>query len=208
MTNQSVIGRGPEHDRADDLMAEGFEGRVGRGVTTGSFAVTGRLPDGIQAVAAAAEMSRQLDGPLTALQLYIGEISRHVQQFARAGATPAYLQQVAQNALEQTERLCAVAKQFAGAHEVSGTAGTAEAGHAGSYVGVVPASTAGRKPLTTREREVLRLISEGCTNKQGARWMHISPRTFESHRAEAMRKLGARNTADLVRAALARPSLV
>jgi DNA-binding CsgD family transcriptional regulator len=32
--------------------------------------------------------------------------------------------------------------------------------------------------------------------------MNISPRTFESHRAEAMRKLGARNTADLVRKAL------
>ena len=35
--------------------------------------------------------------------------------------------------------------------------------------------------------------------------MNISPRTFESHRAEAMRKLGARNTADLVRKALLHP---
>jgi DNA-binding NarL/FixJ family response regulator len=58
------------------------------------------------------------------------------------------------------------------------------------------------KRLTKREREVLRLISEGFSNKQGALRMQISPRTFESHRAEAMRKLGARNTADLVRAAL------
>jgi DNA-binding CsgD family transcriptional regulator len=38
--------------------------------------------------------------------------------------------------------------------------------------------------------------------------MHISPRTFESHRAEAMRKLGARNTADLVRTALLHPGAV
>jgi DNA-binding CsgD family transcriptional regulator len=60
----------------------------------------------------------------------------------------------------------------------------------------------GQKRLTKREREVLRLISEGYSNKQGALRMQISPRTFESHRAEAMRKLGARNTADLVRAAL------
>ena len=57
-------------------------------------------------------------------------------------------------------------------------------------------------PLTRREREVLSLISEGYSNKQGALRMGISPRTFESHRAEAMRKLGARNTADLVRKAL------
>jgi DNA-binding CsgD family transcriptional regulator len=61
---------------------------------------------------------------------------------------------------------------------------------------------AGRKPLTKREREVLDLISEGHSNKQGASQMGISPRTFESHRAGAMRKLGARNTADLVRKAL------
>jgi FixJ family two-component response regulator len=32
--------------------------------------------------------------------------------------------------------------------------------------------------------------------------MNVSPKTFESHRAEAMRKLGERNTAELVRAAL------
>jgi len=64
------------------------------------------------------------------------------------------------------------------------------------------ASDPGQKPLTKREREVLELISEGYSNKQGALRMSISPRTFESHRAEAMRKLGARNTADLVRKAL------
>ncbi|MBC9883910.1 helix-turn-helix transcriptional regulator, partial [Bradyrhizobium sp. INPA01-394B] len=67
--------------------------------------------------------------------------------------------------------------------------------------GAEPSSLAGKR-LTKREREVLRLISEGFSNKQGALRMQISPRTFESHRAEAMRKLGARNTADLVRAAL------
>ena len=69
----------------------------------------------------------------------------------------------------------------------------------------MPSSDADRKPLTKREREVLNLISEGYSNKQGALRMKISPRTFESHRAEAMRKLGARNTADLVRAALLHP---
>ena len=66
---------------------------------------------------------------------------------------------------------------------------------------------AGQKPLTKREREVLSLISEGYSNKQGALRMNISPRTFESHRAEAMRKLGARNTADLVRLALLHPAV-
>jgi DNA-binding CsgD family transcriptional regulator len=65
-----------------------------------------------------------------------------------------------------------------------------------------------QKPLTKREREVLNLISEGYSNKQGALRMRISPRTFESHRAQAMRKLGARNTADLVRAVLMHPGAI
>ena len=40
---------------------------------------------------------------------------------------------------------------------------------------------------TKREREVLlSLISEGCSNQQGALGMSISPRTSESDRAEAM----------------------
>lgn len=63
------------------------------------------------------------------------------------------------------------------------------------------ASNPEQKPLTRREREVLALISEGYSNKEGALRMNISPRTFESHRAEAMRKLGAKNAADLVRKA-------
>jgi DNA-binding NarL/FixJ family response regulator len=85
---------------------------------------------------------------------------------------------------------------------------------AGSYrdetgaAGVMFTSEAGQKPLTKREYEVLNLISQGFSNKQGALQMQISPRTFESHRAEAMRKLGVRNTAELVRAALKNPGLV
>ncbi len=69
-------------------------------------------------------------------------------------------------------------------------------------------SEAGQKPLTRRECEALALISQGNSNKQGALRMRISPRTFESHRAEAMRKLGARNTAELVHAALKHPGTV
>ena len=99
-------------------------------------------------------------------------------------------------------------KQIADAHEgdvaPSGRKPETRSGHAKDChaSGVMFSSGSGQKPLTRREREVLDLISEGCSNKEGALRMQISPRTFESHRAEAMRKLGARNTADLVRTAL------
>jgi DNA-binding CsgD family transcriptional regulator len=162
-----------------------------------------------------AAIARQLNGPLTALLLYMNEIRQHSHQFSQAPGTRVYLQQVVENALQQTERVCALVKQMSDNHlslvadadrrprheSPSGRSGEAARTH-----GATPAVESGRKPLTRREREVLSLISEGCSNKQGALRMNISPRTFESHRAEAMRKLGARNTADLVRKALQQPA--
>jgi DNA-binding CsgD family transcriptional regulator len=121
-----------------------------------------------------------------------------------------------ENALQQTERVCAMIKQISDTHEEPAAESGRRAGRdkrvgrgneGGRTPGVMFASSAGQKPLTRREREVLSLISEGHSNKQGALRMNISPRTFESHRAEAMRKLGARNTADLVRLALLHPAV-
>ena len=57
----------------------------------------------------------------------------------------------------------------------------------------------GREPLTRREREVLEQFTSGASNKEAGRHLGISPRTIEDHRANIMKKLGARNAADLVR---------
>jgi FixJ family two-component response regulator len=57
----------------------------------------------------------------------------------------------------------------------------------------------GREPLTLREREVLDLFSSGNTNKEAGRQLGISPRTIEYHRANIMKKLGAKNATDLIR---------
>jgi DNA-binding CsgD family transcriptional regulator len=160
---------------------------------------------------AGAAIARQLNGPMTALLLYMGEIKQHSHQLSQAAGNKVYLQQVVENALQQTEHVCAMLKQMAGGHEASVAAPVrktasetrpGQARDAGRASGVMFSSGSSQKPLTRREREVLALISEGHSNKQGALRMHISPRTFESHRAEAMRKLGARNTAELVRSAL------
>ncbi len=165
---------------------------------------------------AGAAIARQLNGPLTALLLYMGEIKQYSRQLSQAAGNRVYLQQVVENALQQTERVCALIKQMADIPEEP----AAEPGRQAAWEqragrnkdgtrtsGVMLASAGGQKPLTKREREVLSLISEGCSNKQGAQRMNISPRTFESHRAETMRKLGARNTADLVRLALLHPAV-
>jgi DNA-binding NarL/FixJ family response regulator len=165
---------------------------------------------------AGAAIARQLNGPLTALLLYMGEIKQHSHQFSQGAGDRAYLHQVVENALQQTERVCAMMKQIAGTHDGTVASTGRKAGweaRPGSAkdaraAAVMFSTDPGQKPLTKREREVLSLISEGYSNKQGALRMQISPRTFESHRAEAMRKLGARNTADLVRTALLHPGTV
>lgn len=161
---------------------------------------------------AGAAIAQQLNGPLTALLLYMGEIKQHSHLFALSAADKAYLQTIVQNAVQQTERVCALVKQIAGDHEAKADASPGDVERRAARIADVgfaqrarPFKETSHKALTRREREVLQLISEGYSNKEGALRMQISPRTFESHRAEAMRKLGARNTADLVRAALLHP---
>jgi DNA-binding CsgD family transcriptional regulator len=158
---------------------------------------------------AAAAIARELNGPLTALMLYMNELKQQSHHFAQTPGNRVYLQQVVDNALQQTERVYAMVKQLSDGHVAAVDPADRALGAEGLAVrtrdrapDVMLASNPEQKPLTRREREVLSLISEGCSNKQGALRMRISPRTFESHRAEAMRKLGAKNTADLVRKAL------
>jgi two-component system, NarL family, response regulator NreC len=59
-------------------------------------------------------------------------------------------------------------------------------------------------PLTSREREVLQLISEGQTTKEIAWRLGLSAKTVESHRIRLMRKLDIHETATLVRYAIRR----
>ena len=58
--------------------------------------------------------------------------------------------------------------------------------------------------LTTREREVLHLAAQGCTNADMATRLYISRRTVEVHRANVMRKLGLRTQAQLISYAIRR----
>jgi DNA-binding NarL/FixJ family response regulator len=60
----------------------------------------------------------------------------------------------------------------------------------------------GKPILTTREREVLKLIAEGKLNKEIADLLFISVHTVERHRANSMAKLNLKNTAELVKYAI------
>jgi DNA-binding NarL/FixJ family response regulator len=60
----------------------------------------------------------------------------------------------------------------------------------------------GPPPLTPRQKQILRLVAEGLTNRDIAQHFGISVRTVEVHRFNLMRRLRVRNVAQLIRQAL------
>ncbi|MCF2908524.1 response regulator transcription factor [Pseudoalteromonas sp. DL2-H2.2] len=56
--------------------------------------------------------------------------------------------------------------------------------------------------LTSREKEIIRYISQGQTNKKIAETLYISAKTVDAHRTRIMKKLGFNKTAQLVRFAI------
>jgi DNA-binding NarL/FixJ family response regulator len=58
--------------------------------------------------------------------------------------------------------------------------------------------------LTPREQEVVKLVAEAHTNREIGEILHLSEKTVENHRGNAMRKLGMRDRVELVRYAIRR----
>jgi DNA-binding NarL/FixJ family response regulator len=56
--------------------------------------------------------------------------------------------------------------------------------------------------LSVREKEVLKLVAEGASNKQIADSLFISVRTVDHHRAKIMEKLNLKSAAELIRYAI------
>lgn len=56
--------------------------------------------------------------------------------------------------------------------------------------------------LSERETEVLRFVSQGLSAKEVAESLGISHRTVETHRMNIMKKLGAKNVAELIKKAV------
>ena len=160
-----------------------------------------------------AAIAHQLNGPLTALLLYLGDLYQGSDQFPVADCNGLSLKEVAENALREAERVCAMMRRLGDSFEAPLREQTAfaqgremirwwsQAGNADNDTANTQEVSPHQIALTMREFEVLRLIREGCSNKEGGVRLQISHRTFESHRARLMRKYGAKNVADLLRLA-------
>lgn len=62
--------------------------------------------------------------------------------------------------------------------------------------------------LTQREKEILKLISEGYKNQEIANYLHISPKTVDKHRSNLMKKLDRHNIAELTAYAIEKDIVV
>ena len=62
--------------------------------------------------------------------------------------------------------------------------------------------------VTHREREVLKLIAEGCTNKHIANYLCVSVKTVEKHRSNLMKKLNLHNASGLTAFAIEKGLIV
>jgi DNA-binding CsgD family transcriptional regulator len=151
-------------------------------------------------------MVHDIGGPLTALLSYLQQVERDSGLADASGAASLPLRQALQKAVQKTQQVHATMERLAGRFDATVAGRDAVALSNGKAVADAgrppPPPIVDRSALTAREREVLGLVSGGASNKEGAYQLQISTRTFEAHRAQIMRKLGARNAADLVRMTL------
>jgi DNA-binding CsgD family transcriptional regulator len=162
-----------------------------------------------------AAIARELNEPLTALRLYLHEIKEENEHSSEPETAFVYTQDVVEKALAEIERICSIVEQISDGFKSTTDREPAVA----NGREVIDRRTDNNTPkgggpgfpgpvffrqhlLTPMEQEVLGEISLGASNKVGGYRLGISPKTFEANRTQLKRKLGARNTVDLVRMAL------
>jgi DNA-binding CsgD family transcriptional regulator len=166
-----------------------------------------------------AAIAHQLNEPLTALLLYLHEMKERAGYLAQPETARTSIREMVESALRETERACEIMKRF---RPATGTPVNAETAvvrgrelivswmRSSNTKGASPPATVSnfrRYRLTPREHEVLALIVNGASNKEGGHRLGISTRTFELHRAHIMEKYDAKNAADLIRIVLSQGQL-
>ena len=132
--------------------------------------------------------------------LAVVSLTRHadqtfLQELLRAGASGYVLKQSPHSELFRAIRAVASGQQYidpALTHHLSAPFAAQDQRRA----------RRGGSILTDREAEVLRLVSQGYSNKEIASKLEVSTKTVEVHKANAMRKLSLRGRIELLQYAL------
>jgi DNA-binding NarL/FixJ family response regulator len=148
---------------------------------------------GLNGVEAAARLTREGPRPrVIILSMHTGE--DHVLRAIRAGAAGYLLKDASPAELEAAVRAVARGEIYL-SPAISRYV-------VDDYVRRAGGDRSPLDRLTSRQREVLQLIAEGNTTKAIATRLGLSVKTVETHRAQLMERLEARDVATLVRLAI------
>lgn len=121
----------------------------------------------------------------------------YLQQMLQAGASGYVLKQSASEELVRAIRAVAAGQTYLDPAVTDQIVGHTVVGHAARGL-------AAGKTLSQREEEVLRFIAWGFLSKEVAGRLNISIKTVETHKANAMQKMGLTSRIDIVRYSLMR----
>jgi DNA-binding NarL/FixJ family response regulator len=133
---------------------------------------------------------KQRDPAVRILVLTIHRGEEYIQESLRAGANGYVLKDASHDELRVAIRSVLNGKTYL-SPDVSSSVVTAYLGK-GTERSNTPWAT-----LTHREREVLKLVAEGHSNRSVAQFLSLSVKTVEKHRSNVMRKLDLHNAATL-----------
>ena len=144
-----------------------------------------RMPvmDGIEATKKLAERHR--DVRVIALTMF--EEIGYFNQMVEAGASGFLLKKTNKDELQRAVQMVMMGETYFSEEFVANAARFNK-----------PAARTVRLELTEREQEVLEMICKGHSNAEIARFLGVSARTIDGHRAHLMEKTGSRNGPQLV----------
>jgi DNA-binding NarL/FixJ family response regulator len=137
---------------------------------------------------------RSSSGTPRVLMLSMHDNAEYVLESVRAGADGYLLKDTAATELRAAIRAVCRGESYFSSPVASRLTAALRREHENNHAGL--------DQLTSRERQVLRGIVRGQTNKEVAADLGISHRTVETHRESLMRKLQIRTVAELTRFAI------
>jgi len=143
----------------------------------------------------ATRLIREQNPDVKVLALTVHDSEAYVFQMLQAGATGYVLKRASAadviQAVKAAHRGEAILHPSVAKMLITDYLTRVEKGEEGSY-----------DTLSDREREILKLIAEGRTNKEIAQMLFLAVKTVQAHRANLMRKLGMHDRTELVKYAI------
>ena len=186
-----------DHEADFEVVGEARDGAeaIERGVLGGLDVVVMDLSmPGVSGVVATRRL-KQLRPDLPIVSLTRHADQTFLEELLRAGASAYVLKQSSHSELFRAIRAAASGQQYidpALIHHLAAPFASQDRKR----------TRRGKAVLTDRETEVLRLVSQGHSNKEIAARFDLSNKTIEVHKANAMRKLGLSGRIELLQYAL------